>query len=269
MAAPARQAADRPRFSHDHPEGRRRGPDLCRRALLHAAQIQPRPDRRRSRHPRRAARRDGDQPAGRALRPAGDPPRLGDLRRRPAISVRLRPFRGHRRRRLRRRRARTAQSADHPGGDRGRGARHPRRRRASLLAGRRPFHHLAADEGARGEVRAAGAGAVRRAPGHLGGRRPTLSHGTFIAPRRARGRHQSRHARSRSASAPMRQRIAASRSSPPTTCTGCRRTSSRSASARASARRRPTSPSTSTASTRRSRRAPARRSPAGFPRRRR
>ena len=89
--------------------------------------------------PRHPARRDGDQPAGRALRPAGDPPRLGDLRRRPAISVRLRHLRRARRGRLRRRGARPAQPADHPRDDRGGGARDPRRRRASLLARRRPF----------------------------------------------------------------------------------------------------------------------------------
>ena len=142
--------------------------------------------------PRHPPRRDGDEPAGRPLRAAGDPPRLGDLRRRPAISLRDRHFRRARRRRLRRRGARPAQPADHPRDDRGGGEGDPRFRRPPLLARRRPFLHLAAAQGACGQIRAARFGPVRRAPGHLGRRRQETLARHLRDARRARGHRQSR-----------------------------------------------------------------------------
>ena len=73
--------------------GRAQRPDLCRRAVLHAAQIHQEREGRRCRRLGHSVRCRRHQPAGRALRAAGDPPRLGDLRQRSAISVQPRPVR--------------------------------------------------------------------------------------------------------------------------------------------------------------------------------
>jgi agmatinase len=69
-------------------------------------------DARRLGHPLRRRRL---QPARRALRPAGDPPRLGDHGQRPAISLRARPVRKPRGDRLWRLPARLRQSPEDPG----------------------------------------------------------------------------------------------------------------------------------------------------------
>ncbi len=87
-----RRAIDRQRLP-GRAEGRRHGADLRRRAVVHAAALHARPCRRRRGGVGHALRPGDDQPAGRALRAAGDPARLGDLRRRPAIPVRHRPVR--------------------------------------------------------------------------------------------------------------------------------------------------------------------------------
>ena len=82
------------------------------------------------------------------------------------------------------------------------------------------FMHLAAAQGARRQIRAARAGAVRRPPGHLGGRRPEAL-ARHVRRRAPCARESSTpSAPSRSGSARTRRRNAASRCSPPTMCTG-------------------------------------------------
>ncbi len=80
-----------------------------------------------------------DQPPRRPLRAAGDPPRFGNLRRRPAVSVPRRSVRDAGRRRLRRRIFRLLAPDGFCRGDRDRSGEDHRQRRAVVLAGRRSF----------------------------------------------------------------------------------------------------------------------------------
>ena len=94
-------------------------------------------------------------------------------------------------------------------------------RRVPAVARRRSFRHLAAAQGACGGPRPAGPGAVRRASGHLARRRQ--AHRPRLLRRAAPCARASSipTARSRSASARMRRRITASRSSTATRSRRC------------------------------------------------
>jgi hypothetical protein len=119
---PQRFPARRRRVPAPRPQGDRHRGDLCRGAVVHAAQVFARPGGRRHRRHRHPLRPGGDQPAGHPLRPARGARRLGPFRLGAVLAVELRPLRHPRRGRLRRLRLRLG-----PQG--GRAGRHPAPRR--------------------------------------------------------------------------------------------------------------------------------------------
>ena len=192
MAEAPRQAADRPRLHRDA-EGRRGRPDLCRRALLHAAALHRDlkgvdRDPGASRFDATVTNRPGARFGPQAIRRASaifdsDPqyPFGRDLFERAGG------------RRLRRLPARPAQPADDPGDDRARGAKRSSKPTCILLS--LGGDHFVTWPLLKAHAANHGPLALVQFDAHQDtwaddGKR--IDHGSFVGARRARGHHRSR-----------------------------------------------------------------------------